>query len=110
MHLGQAQPPDSRQLRSTPSADGSDSPGAEAAVPESTGAPQIALTGASKVRAHLRKPGLPSILNTKDLAGQLDMQEEETAAVLAELSREPDSRLSEIRPGYWLLKQIDEDA
>ena len=110
VHLGHAQPPDSKQLSSTPPADGSDSPGVEAAVPESTGAPQIALTGASKVRAHLRKPGLPSILNTKDLAGQLDMQEEETAAVLAELSREPDSRLSEIRPGYWLLKQIDEDA
>lgn len=77
---------------------------------ETAATPQVTPTGASKVRAHLRKPGLPSILNAKDLAGQLDMQEEETAAVLAELSRESDSRLSQIRPGYWLLKQQEDGA
>ncbi len=62
-----------------------------------------------RVRRHLNEPGLPSILQESTLASNLAIPQEELAEILAAISREPESRLGTIRPGYWLLKRESQD-
>ena len=54
---------------------------------------------------HLDSPNLPSILQARQVAQELNLAEEDVVAELAELSQLPDSRLSSVRPGFYLLKR-----
>lgn len=58
-----------------------------------------------QIMSYLDSPNLPSILQAKQVAQELSLSEETAAAELAELSQLPDSRLSTVRPGFYLLKR-----
>lgn len=77
--------------------------------PASPGQPDPAAGPAEAVRALLQQPDLPSIIQAADVARRLDLEPDEAAAALATLSTEPDSRLSSVRPGFWLLKRPGPD-
>lgn len=82
---------------------------AEPAPAESTPAPATSLTQRQQLLRYLDSPDLPSILQAKQVAQALKMSEEEAASELAELSQQPDSRLSPVRPGFYLLKREGRD-
>lgn len=62
-----------------------------------------------RVRRYLKQPGLPSILQERELAATLGLSPESVAEALTTISREPESRLGTIRTGFWLLKQPERD-
>ncbi|HLR46736.1 MAG TPA: hypothetical protein VK092_06205, partial [Deinococcales bacterium] len=62
------------------------------------------------VRELLRQPDLPSIIQAADVARRLGLEPAEAASALETLSAEPDSRLSAVRPGFWLLKRAGPDG
>lgn len=62
-----------------------------------------------RVRRHLNEPGLPSILQEAQVVAATGLPADAVAAALSELSQEPDSRLSTIRPGFWLLRQPEQE-
>lgn len=78
----------------------------EAASSTETAAPAPTAAGPeAAVRHWLERPDLPSIIQAAQVARQLQLEKEETSAILEKLSSEPDSRLSRVRPGFWLLKR-----
>lgn len=62
----------------------------------------------SLVREFLASPGLPSILNAKELSGRLGIAAEELTEILSAMAAQPDSRLSVVRPGFYLLKRVEQ--
>ncbi len=75
------------------------------AVPEAT--PGDAM---NVVRAHIEDPAAPSIVRASELTRQLGLELTEVEQALRALSQEPESRLSSIRPDYWLLKRRPADS
>ncbi len=62
---------------------------------------------ASLLKGYLAQPDLPSVIQASTLATELDMQPVDVDAILAELSLAPDSRISAIRPDFYLVKRTN---
>ena len=85
-------------------------------VPQSRPTPEVAAPepiapkpsdSHSLVENYLNTPGLPSILNAADLAGRLNLDKDELIEIMGKLAAQPNSRLSTVRPGFYLLKRPD---
>ncbi len=59
----------------------------------------------SLLKGYLAKPDLPSVIQASTLARELELQPVDVDAILAELSLAPDSRISAIRPDFYLVKR-----
>lgn len=74
-------------------------------------APEATPTGpGAGVRQYLERPDLPSIIQAAEVARQLGIDASEAEETLQLLSAEADSRLSAVRPGFWLLRRRQPDG
>jgi hypothetical protein len=63
------------------------------------------LSAAEKLQAYLQRPDLPAIIRISLLAGELQVDPEELAAAAKAYASQPDSRLSNVRPDFYLFKR-----
>jgi hypothetical protein len=79
-------------------------PAAEPATPEASGSSEVASV-AAQLDAYLGRPDLPAIIRVSLLAVELQVDADELAHAVAAHASQPDSRLSYVRPDYYLFKR-----
>lgn len=102
-------PPAARRAAPAPAAAGNAAAEAQAATEPAAvataGQASPGSSAASRVRAHVDDPATPSIVRASELSKQLGLELSAVEQALLAISQEPESRLSSIRPDYWLLKR-----